>query len=371
VLKAANNVNMSEYVHSHGKRMAGLANFFNVTHEYSFLAQHGFPAYSANLSPEAVKLVLEQEDVDYVEQDAVVRTQQTCLSQGGATWGLVRIASHPLPSYSSPYTYTASGSGATVYVLDTGIYCENRDFTSKTVGRCYNNACVGTANANCGKSFITNETPQDGNGHGTHCASTISGFTYGVAKSANVVAVKVLSNQGSGSSAGVNAGMDWAAKATTGTRGVLSMSLGGGYSKAQNDAVTAVTNAGRGVIVAAGNDNANAVNYSPASAPDAYAVGASTSTDTRSSFSNFGTPVKIFAPGSSITAAWIGSITATNTISGTSMACPHVAGAAAKLIGNSALSPSSLYSSLSSASTKNVVSNAGTGSTNQLLYSGC
>lgn len=158
----------------------------------------------------------------------------------------------------------------------------------------------------------------DGNGHGTHCAGTIAGSTYGVAKLAKVVAVKVLGANGSGSNSGVISGIQWVANNAP-ARSVLSMSLGGGYSSATNSAVRSAYSAGVTVVVAAGNDNANAANYSPASETTAITVGAIDSSDRRASFSNFGSVVDIFAPGVNILSSWIGSSTATNTISGTSM----------------------------------------------------
>ncbi|KFY19917.1 hypothetical protein V493_07797, partial [Pseudogymnoascus sp. VKM F-4281 (FW-2241)] len=207
-----------------------------------------------------------------------------------------------------------------------------------------------------------------------HCAGTVGGSTYGVASRATLVAVKVLDAEGSGSNSGVIAGIQWVAdnaraKGIT-SKSVLSMSLGGSYSAALNSAVASTVNAGVTVVVAAGNDNRNAANYSPASAPSAITVGATDSRDARASFSNYGAVLDIFAPGVNILSAWIGSSSATNTISGTSMATPHVAGLAAYLIGLEGLtSPSAVASRISSLATRNVVSNP-SGSINALAYNG-
>lgn len=158
----------------------------------------------------------------------------------------------------------------------------------------------------------------DENGHGTHCAGTIGGVTYGVAKNATIVGIKVLDADGAGSNSAVISGISWVAKNAGGT-GVLSMSLGGTYSSALNSAVTSTINTGVTVVVAAGNDNANAALYSPASAPSAITVGAIASTKAKASFSNYGSVVDVFAPGVNILSSWVGSNTATNMISGTSM----------------------------------------------------
>jgi subtilisin family serine protease len=209
----------------------------------------------------------------------------------------------------------------------------------------------------------------DCNGHGTHVSGTVGGSTYGVAKSVTLIAVRVLDCSGSGTNSGVIAGMDW----VTSNRvlpAVANMSLGGGFSQAVNDAVTRLTNSGVSLAVAAGNENQDACNTSPASAASAITVGATTNTDARASFSNWGTCLDVFAPGNNITSAWYSSTTATNTISGTSMASPHVAGVAALYLqGNPSASAATVASAITSTATTGVVTSAGTGSPNRLLYS--
>jgi subtilisin family serine protease len=194
---------------------------------------------------------------------------------------------------------------------------------------------------------------------------------FGVAKKTTLVGVKVLSDQGSGSNAGVVAGVDWVAsqkRASPSSKMVANMSLGGGASTATDNAVNNLAGAGVATAVAAGNDGLNACNYSPARAKDAFTVGSSTNADARSSFSNIGTCVEIFAPGSSIAGPWIGSNTATNTISGTSMASPHVCGVLALVLATSNQTPAQLKTFLLSSGTANTLSGVGTGSPNLLLY---
>lgn len=185
-------------------------------------------------------------------------------------------------------------------------------------------------NISLDKNYSTNSSCP---GHGTHCAGTIGGSTYGVAKKASLIAVKVLDASGSGTNSGVISGIQWASSDASSKgiskKAVASMSLGGSKSTAVNSAVASAVGTGMTFVVAAGNDNANAANYSPASEASAITVGATTSANARASYSNYGSVLDIFAPGSSILSSWIGSTTATNTISGTSMATPHVAGAAA------------------------------------------
>jgi len=321
--------------------------------------------FSARLSEELLKAELAHPDVKYIEADQVfsinyiqeeVTAPLAAVTQTGATWGIDRIDQRNLP-LSGSYVYNSlAGTGVDVYVIDTGILTTHVDFG----GRATN-----VFNA------ITTESNQDLNGHGTHCAGTIGGNTYGVAKQVALKAVKVLSGSGSGTNAGVIAGVNYVTNNKSASRrSVASMSLGGGASAALDTAVDQSIASGVVYAIAAGNDNANACNSSPARVANAVTVGATTNTDARSSFSNFGTCVHIFAPGSSITSTWIGSNTATNTISGTSMATPHVAGVlAVRLSVESNQTPAANKAGLISAATPNVVGTPGTGSPNRLLYS--
>ncbi len=273
-------------------------------------------------------------------------------AQTPVTWGIDRIDQRSLPLDSS-YACAGDAINVNAYIVNTGIYA-NDDFASRLR--------AGTSTVSGSSSTV------DCNGHGTHVAGTVGGTKYGVAKNVNLFPVRVLDCAGSGYTSGVIAGLNWVGANFT-APAVVNMSLGGGTSKSLDDAVSALVVLGITVVVAAGNDNADAANYSPARVATAITVGATTSTDGRSSFSNYGSVVDIFAPGSFITSAWIGSTTATNTISGTSMAAPHVAGAAAVYLGlNPTATPAQVATALTTGATANVVSNPGTGSPNKLLY---
>ncbi|WP_341273989.1 S8 family peptidase [Krasilnikovia cinnamomea] len=289
--------------------------------------------------------------VQYVEQDAKISLADT---QSDPAWGLDRIDQRALP-LSDSYTYR-SASNVTAYVLDTGIRLGHTEFG----GRARN-----------GWDFIDGDSvAQDCNGHGTHVAGTIGGTTTGVAKDVQLVGVRVLDCNGSGSYSAIIAGVDWvtthAAKPA-----VANMSLGGSRSTALNAAVANSIAAGITYAVAAGNSDADACQYSPSSAPAAITVGATGSDDARAWFSNYGTCVDLFAPGVDITSAWHNSDTATADLSGTSMASPHVAGAAAlALAAHPSWSPAQVRDDLVGTTTTNVVTSPGTGSPNRLLYTG-
>ncbi|MFD7404801.1 S8 family peptidase [Streptomyces sp. NPDC059866] len=272
------------------------------------------------------------------------------------SWGLDRIDQRNLPLNSS-YTYPdTAGQGVTAYVIDTGVRITHSDFGGR---------------ASYGYDAVDNDnTAQDGNGHGTHVAGTVAGNAYGVAKKARIVGVRVLNNSGSGTTAQVVAGIDWVAQNAV-KPAVANMSLGGGADTALDTAVRNAIASGVTFAVAAGNETTNASTRSPARVTEAITVGATTSGDAKASYSNYGTVLDLFAPGSSITSSWHTSDSATNTISGTSMATPHVAGAAALyLAGNPTATPAQVSTALTSAATPNVVTSPGTGSPNRLLYVG-
>ncbi|ADV67956.1 S8 family peptidase [Deinococcus maricopensis] len=306
--------------------------------------------FAAKLSDANLAKLKSNPAVAYVEQDQVVKATAT---QTGATWGLDRADQRNLP-LNGTYTYNYTGSGVTAYIIDTGILTSHTQFGGR--------ASWGTNTSGDGRNT-------DCNGHGTHVSGTVGGSTYGIAKSVRLVAVKVLGCDGSGSNSGVIAGIDWVARNHSGPS-VANMSLGGGASSATDTAVNNAANSGVTMVVAAGNENQNACNVSPARAANAITVGASTRTDSRdTSYSNYGNCVDLFAPGTGITSAWYTSTTATNTISGTSMATPHVAGAAALYLQrNPSASFSTVRSAIVNGATSNVLSNIGTGSPNKLLY---
>ena len=309
--------------------------------------------FAANLSEAALQAIRNNPNVDYIETDQTVALKQTS-PENQATWGLDRIdqADRPL---SSQYYFNYTGAGVNAFIIDTGIRADHIEFTGR-VKPGYN-IVADTNGAN------------DCNGHGTHVAATVGGSTWGVAKSVSLIPVRVLDCTGSGSSSGVIAGIDWVAGSTL-RPAVANISLGGGVSSSINAAVAGAVSTGVTMVVAAGNNGADACLYSPASEPSAITVGATDSSDARASYSNYGTCLDIFAPGTNITSAWNTSTTATNTISGTSMATPHITGVAAlALAANPAASPAAVGSFLTSNATVGRLSSIGTGSKNLLAFS--
>ncbi|WP_030227875.1 S8 family peptidase [Streptomyces sp. NRRL WC-3626] len=307
--------------------------------------------YTAALSATEARRLAADPAVASVEQNQRVGVTDT--TQSDAPWGLDRIDQTSLP-LSGTYTYPDSaGSGVTAYVIDTGVRITHQQIAGR---------------ATYGYDAVDGDTTAaDGNGHGTHVATTIAGTTYGVAKKAKIVAVRVLDNNGSGTTAGVIAGIDWVTENHSGPS-VANLSLGGGASTTLDTAVRNSIASGVTYAVAAGNSSANASSYSPARVTEAITVGATTSTDARASYSNYGSVLDLFAPGSSITAGWHTSDTATNTISGTSMATPHVAGAAAvHLAGHTSATPAQVASALVNGATTGKVTGPGSGSPNRLL----
>ena len=309
--------------------------------------------FSAKLSEKEAEALAADPRVAYVEEDGEVTIQAT---QSSATWGIDRVDQRNLP-LSGTYTYNYDGTGVRAYIIDTGIKVGHTQFGTRRVS---------------GYDAVTSGgNADDCNGHGTHVAGTVGGSTYGVAKNVTLVPVRVLDCAGSGTNSGVIAGVDWVtSNHAAGAPAVANMSLGGGASTALDDAVRRSIADGVTYAIASGNDNANACNYSPARVAEALTVNSSTSSDARSSFSNWGSCTDIFAPGSSITSAWYTSTTATNTISGTSMAAPHVAGVVALYLDQYGYqSPSTVNAAIINNSTANKITSPGTGSPNRLLYS--
>ena len=310
--------------------------------------QHALNGFAVEMSPEDAERLSQDFRVKFVEEDGVVTADVT---QSNPPWGLDRIDQRNRP-LSATYTYNWTGSGVRAYVIDTGIRTTHTQFG----GRASNVFdAFGGSGADC-------------NGHGTHVAGTIGGSTYGVAKSALLRGVRVLDCNGSGSTSGVIAGVDWVRNNRI-NPAVANMSLGGGASSSLDTAVNNLANSGVAIAVAAGNSNTDACTQSPARAASAITVGSTTTTDARSSFSNFGTCLDLFAPGSGILSSWFSSDTATATLSGTSMAAPHVAGAAALYKqANPSATASTIRNALVNNATTNVITGAGTGSSNRLLY---
>ncbi|MDW4909618.1 S8 family peptidase [Streptomyces sp. ADMS] len=306
--------------------------------------------YATEMTEAEAKRLAADPAVATVTQNKTFHINDT---QSSPTWGLDRIDQADLP-LDSAYTYPSSaGSGVTAYIIDTGVRITHTDFGGR---------------ASYGYDAVDDDTTAgDGNGHGTHVAGTVAGTTYGVAKAADIVAVRVLDDDGNGTTAGVVAGIDWVTENAQ-FPAVANMSLGGGADATLDAAVANSIAAGVTYAVAAGNDNANASSYSPARVASAITVGSSTSADARSSFSNYGAALDIFAPGSSITSTYHTSNTATTSLSGTSMASPHVAGAAAVYLGeNPNATPSAVATALTSAASASTLTSVGTGSPNLLL----
>jgi len=324
-----------------------------IKHEYNPMILNGVAGSFTSAFLQSLK---DSQDIEYVVPDGVAHIMDG-EQQKPPSWGLTRVSERKL-DLTLPYTFPDDGGkGVDVYVVDTGIQANHTDFQGRA-------ALV--------KSFVTGEDVADLNGHGTHCAGTIGSATYGVAKSVSIVGVKVLNGAGTGSWSDVIAGISFAATDNfnhTRPR-VISMSIGGGKNQAVNDAVTNAAKTGVNLIIAAGNNYAqNACDTSPAGADGAMAVAASDNTDTIASFSNVGPCIKIFGPGVDITSLWKGLDGATNTISGTSMATPHVAGVAAIFLSkNNYDSPASLYKALQDAATPNIIQKVDNSTVNLLVY---
>ena len=313
--------------------------------------------FVADLSEDDLANLRNNPNVIAIEPDTVVSGDTSVTSpQAGATWGLDRIDQRGLP-LNGQYSFTSTGQGVTAYVVDTGILSTHIELAGRVLPGF--------------TAFADGNGTRDCHGHGTHVAGTIAGTNYGVAKDATLVPVRILSCSGSGTSSGVIAGIDWMiSNHAAGVPAVANMSIGGGLSPSLNSAVERAVADGISVVVAAGNSNANACSYSPASAVSAITVGATNLLDNRASFSNWGQCVDIFAPGQSITSAGISSSSAIASMSGTSMASPHVAGVVALYLQqNPSSTPANTATTIANAATRSVVGNAGTGTPNRLVYS--
>ena len=333
-------------------KVAAVANEMALMHRASLVRSYdrALRGFVVKASDRALARMLADKRVEYIEEDGIVHASAT---QTGATWGIDRTDQRDLP-LSGSYTYDTTASSVHAYIIDTGILSAHSDFGGRSTGG-YTAISDGNGTNDC-------------NGHGTHVAGTVGGATWGIAKAVKLHPIRVLGCTGSGTNSGVIAGVDWVTSNHI-KPAVANMSLGGGASSALDTAVNNSINAGVTYAVAAGNDNANACNYSPARVAAALTAASSTSTDARSSFSNYGSCIDLFAPGSSIKSAWYTGTTATNTISGTSMASPHIAGVAALYLAvNPTASASQVNSAIINAATPNKISGV-QGSPNLLLYS--
>ncbi|CAI7977984.1 Serine protease [Frankia sp. Hr75.2] len=320
-----------------------------VTREF----QYTLNGYSAQLDPAQLVAVRADPEVAYVEPDQVVRADT---EQRTADWGLDRIDQRKLP-LNRAYTYASTGARVTAYIVDTGVRTSHRDFGGRASG---------------GFSVIDDGYgTEDCNGHGTHVAGTTGGTAHGVAKSVRLVSVRVLDCAAFGTVSGVIAGVEWVTAHHGSGPAVVNMSLTGGASRAFDQAVRQSIASGLVYSVAAGNSNDDACAISPARVPRAITVGATTTADSRdTTYSNFGSCVDVFAPGTGITSDWNTSDTATNTISGTSMATPHVTGVAALYLQqHPGAGPNKVRDAIVDTATRGALTNIGAGSPNLLLYS--
>lgn len=321
----------------------------------NFKFTHAIKGFAVTLPSTAVQGFLEamanNPKVDYVEADGSF--QRHLVSQSSATWGLDRI--DQLWGLDAVYRYNETGSGVRAYVVDTGILATHVELGGRVLGG-YSAISDGYGTSDC-------------NGHGTHVAGIIGSTTYGVAKSVSLVPVRVLDCAGAGSLSSVIAGLDWIVKNAV-KPAVVNMSLGGRASNSLDAAVGNTIASGIPVVVAAGNSGADACQYSPARVPTALTVGATTNADLRASYSNYGSCLDVFAPGSSIPSLWVSSVLATRTASGTSMASPHVAGVLAMALqNNGTATPAELVDMVKAKGSSGVLSGTGSGSPNLLLYS--
>jgi subtilisin family serine protease len=305
--------------------------------EVRFVYEHALKGYAGSFSEGQLGALLADARVASVERDGEMTASTT---QSNATWGIDRIDQRPLP-LTGTFTYTNTGAGVTAYIIDTGIRFGHGEFGVRAIN---------------GFDSVDGGTADDCHGHGTHVAGTVGGATYGVAKDVMLVAVRVLNCSGSGTTAGVIAGVDWVTGNHTTQPAVANMSLGGSRSKSLDTAVRNSIADGVSYAIAAGNSNRNACNFSPARVAEAMTIGATDQTDKRASFSNLGDCVDWFAPGVSITSAWSTSNLATNTISGTSMATPHTAGVAALYRKQPGATPASVRTALFDLTTKGITS---------------
>ncbi|MGN8006640.1 S8 family peptidase [Acinetobacter sp. 22301] len=311
----------------------------------------GFAIYLPDVAGTAfVEAMKKNPKVVSVENDTIMKVDAT--TQSNPDWGLDRIDQKNLP-LDSAYSYLQTGSGTTAYIVDTGILSTHQQFSGRVLSG-YTAISDGNGTSDC-------------HGHGTHVAGTVGGSTYGVAKNVSLVPIRILGCDGSGASSNVIAGLDWILK--NGKKpAVVNMSLGGEANASLDSAVENLFNNGYVMVVAAGNSNTDACSSSPARVSKAITVAATDSTDTRASYSNYGSCVDIFAPGSQINSSWIGSNTATKVLNGTSMATPHVVGVVAEMLQSTpTATPQTISTNLLNQASNNVVKNP-SGSPNRLLY---
>jgi len=336
-----------------------LAAKFHPTHNISF-EYTIIPGFAAHLTKEGVAYLQTLDEVDYIEEDQLAYA--TCTTQNNAVWNLARTSTQGGPNWSAnEYRSETNGSGVEAFILDTGILLTHNEFSGR---------------ARMGANFLPIENEDDWNGHGTHVASIVAGTTYGVAKGATVVAVKVLGSDGSGSISGIIAGINWVAQNAEPNKDTANMAFWASGTSSLDLATNNVVSNGIFVAAAAGNNNMDACNISPARLPNVFTVGGTeqpeqgSTMDQLTIWSNYGTCVKAFAPGESIMGAWIGSNSATNTLSGSSFCTPHACGLASIVLGRQSQSPSSVREYLINNANHGTISNP-KGSPNVVLFNSC
>lgn len=309
-----------------------------------------FKGFIGEMSRTQVAMLSKNPNIEMIELDSKVTTY---IEQSNPTWGIDRLDQRNLP-LDLKYKYLSSGVGVNVYIVDTGIRSTHSEFVNRVLPG-YSSILDGNGSNDC-------------NGHGTHVAGTIGGTNYGVAKGVNIIPVRVLDCNGSGSSSSVVSGLNWIAKNKKGAA-VVNMSLGGSPSSTIDRAVNNLLKTNVMVVVAAGNNNADACNLSPARVSGAITVGASNNLDGRASFSNQGSCLDIFAPGLEITSSYIISDSSFVIMSGTSMATPHVTGAIAKYLQkNPNASPATIQNYIKNNASKGLLSNISSNTSNNLLF---
>ena len=355
-------------INSHKKRIQArhladaLPEHSGFKHEYE---HPEFNGYSGHFNKRTLQEIAKSDEVEYIEADVTFTGQAApATTQTAAPWGLDRMSNLKPRSSASTYAsnkantfvYSLSyaGAGATVYSIDSGIRISHAEFEGR---------------ASWGYNAIAGSPNTDENGHGTHAAGIVAGKTYGVAKKAKIVAVKVLDKGNTGSTTQLTAGLNWIRNNAKPGLSVVTMSICGSNSPTVNTAVQNLINAGITVVVASGNNNANASGYSPANVATAITVGAVDTYDNEAPFSNFGSAVNLLAPGSLITSAWFASDTASNTMTGTSTATPHVAGLAAYLISQyGKLTPAQMWAKMSSVALNGQMKTMKAGTPNRLAW---
>ncbi|KAI9292004.1 putative subtilisin-like protease precursor [Neoconidiobolus thromboides FSU 785] len=355
-LKDTNRITLDSHLNNVRSLFKNRSEENKINHVYNSLGSF----YSAQFSKEIIAQIRSLPEISYIENDSIVKiypsenadTLSINSVQPNAPWNLARISQRKLVN--SDYTYLGDGSGVSVYIADTGVYTSHPEFEGRAI---------------VGANFSSDTNNNDGNGHGTFVAGVVGAKTYGVAKKTQLISVKVLDTNGSGSISGILAGVNWVVKDKRGKKGnVLNLSIGGGFSQPLNDAVKSAHQNGVTVVTAAGNSNSDGCSFSPGSTPEAINVATLSTNDARSSASNYGKCIDIFAPGQNIVSTWNNN--GLQTLTGSSTAAPHVAGLAAYFYSLEALTPDTVTQKILALATIDLVTNPGSQSPNRIAFNG-